>query len=164
MQLVGQGFYWTDLPVGRQLRTFGRTIAETDILNFVSVAGMLESLFVDAEYRAAHAAIPGRPAPAALVLALCEGLVLNATAQGTGLAFLGMELTVKAPVLQGDTIHVELEVIEQRAAAKLGRGLVRTRNSVVNQRGELVMVYTPLRLMAGPPAADPADRRPAQIS
>lgn len=155
MKLAGQGLYWTELPVGTQLRTYGRTITETDIINFVSVAGMLESLFVDAEYRAAHAAIPGRPAPAALVLALCEGLVLNATAQGTGLAFLGMDLTVKAPVSQGDTIHVELEVVEQRAASKLGRGLIRTRNHVLNQRGELVMIYTPLRLMAGPPASVP---------
>lgn len=154
MKFAGQGLYWTDLPVGTRMQTFGRTITETDIINFVSVAGMLESLFVDAEYRATHAAIPGRPAPAALVLSLCEGLVLNATAQGTGLAFLGMDLTVKGPVLQGDTIHVELEVIEQRAAAKHGRGLVRTRNHVLNQRGALVMIYTPLRLMAGPPAAD----------
>lgn len=150
MKLLGQGFYWTELPVGTRFKTFGRTITETDIVNFVSVAGMLESLFVDAEFRAGHSAIPGRPAPAALVLALCEGLVLNASAQGTGLAFLGMELTVKGPVLQGDTIHVEAEVTEQRAASKHGRGLVRTRNVVINQRGEEVMIYTPLRLMAGP--------------
>ncbi|TKT74803.1 MaoC/PaaZ C-terminal domain-containing protein [Aquamicrobium sp. LC103] len=153
MQLVGKGLYWTDLPIGAAFRTFGRTLTETDIVNFVSVAGMLESLFVDAEFRAAHSAIPGRPAPAALVLALAEGLVLNATAQGTGLAFLNMELTVERPVQQGDTIHVEITVVEQRAASKEGRGLVRTRNAVVNQRGETVMVYTPLRLMEGPPAA-----------
>lgn len=150
MKPVGQGFYWTDLPVGMQFRTFGRTITETDIVNFISVAGMLESLFVDETYRAAHSAIPGRPAPAALVYALCEGLVLNATGQGTGLAFLGMEMDVKGPVLQGDTIHVEAEVIESRAASKGGRGLVRTKNRVINQRGEEVMCYTPLRLMSGP--------------
>lgn len=153
MRLVGKGLDWTELSVGTALRTFGRTVTETDIVNFVSVAGMLESLFVDAEFRAAHSAIPGRPAPAALVLALAEGLVLNATAQGTGLAFLNMELTVERPVLQGDTIHVELTVTEQRAASKRGRGLVRTRNAVVNQRGETAMIYTPLRLMSGPDAA-----------
>lgn len=152
MQLVGQGRFWTELPVGTAFRTFGRTITETDIVNFVSVAGMLESLFLDAEYRAAHSAIKGRPAPAALVYALSEGLVLNATGQGTGLAFLGMEMDVKAPVVQGDTIHVEAVVTECRAASKGGRGLVRTKNSVVSQRGEVVMIYTPLRLMAGPEA------------
>lgn len=160
MKLLGEGFRWTDLHVGQQFRTFGRTITETDIVNFVSGAGMLEALFVDAEYRKKHSAIAGRPAPGALVLALSEGLVLNATAQGTGLAFLHMELNVEGPVLEGDTIHVEIEVTEVRPASKGGRGLVRTRNRVVNQRGETVMVYTPLRLMAGPAEHEGGEGRP----
>lgn len=154
MKLVGEGFRWNDLEVGQRFRTFGRTVTETDIVNFVNCVGMLESLFLDAEYRAAHSAIPGRPAPAALVFSMAEGLVLNATGQGTGLAFLNMELNVERPVLQGDTIHVEIEVIEARAASKGGRGLVRTRNRVVNQRGETTIVYTPLRLMEGRAAPD----------
>lgn len=149
MKLLGEGFHWNDLEVGQQFRTFGRTVSGTDIVNFISCAGMLESLFVDAEYRKQHSAIPGRPAPAALVYALAEGLTLNVTAQGTGLAFLHMELNVSGPVLEGDTIHVEIEVTEVRPASKGGRGLVRTRNSVINQRGETVLTYTPLRLMAG---------------
>ena len=153
MKLIGEGFHWDELKVGDSFRTFGRTITETDIVNFVSSVGMLESLFLDAEYRAAHAAIDGRPAPAALIYALAEGLVLNATAQGTGLAFLHMELNVEGPVMQGDTIHVEIEVTEVRPAKKNNRGLVRTRNRIVNQRGETVITYTPLRLMAGRPAA-----------
>jgi acyl dehydratase len=88
-------------------------------------------------------------APGALVYALAERLTMLGTLQGTGLAFLGMELDVKAPTFAGDTIHAEIEVIEQRAASKGGRGLVRTRNAVVNQEGETVLFYTPLRLMAG---------------
>ena len=152
MKLIGEGFHWDELTVGDSFRTFGRTITETDIVNFVSSVGMLESLFLDAEYRAAHAAIDGRPAPAALIYALAEGLVLNATAQGTGLAFLHMELNVEGPVMQGDTIHVEIEVTEVRPAKKNNRGLGRTRNRIVNQRGETVITYTPLRLMAGRPA------------
>lgn len=149
MKLLGEGFHWDELTVGDSFRTFGRTVTESDIVGFVSAVGMLESLFLDAEYRAAHSAIAGRPAPAALVYALAEGLTLNATAQGTGLAFLHMELNVEGPVMQGDTIHVEIEVIEVRAARKDNRGLVRTRNRIVNQRGECVITYTPLRLMAG---------------
>ena len=34
--------------------------------------------------------------------------------QGTGLAFLGMQLDIKGPTFAGDTIHVECEVIEAR--------------------------------------------------
>ena len=62
-----------------------------------------------------------------------------------------MELDVKAPTFAGDTIHCEIEVIEQRPTSKGNRGLVRTRNTVINQRGETVLVFTPLRMMAGKP-------------
>jgi acyl dehydratase len=56
-------------------------------------------------------------------------------------------LSVKRPTFVRDTIQVHCEVIEQLPASKPGRGLVRTRNSVLNQRGETVLVYDPLRLV-----------------
>jgi Acyl dehydratase len=43
-----------------------------------------------------------------------------------------LERNVEEPVLVGDTIHVEIEVIETRPASKKGRGLVRTKNQIVN--------------------------------
>lgn len=149
MKLLGHGMYWQDMKVGDEYKTYGRTITETDIVNFISCTGFLEVLFTDMEYVRKHSAIKGRVAPGALVYALAEGLSMMGTIQGTGLAFLGMELEVKGPTFAGDTIHVEIEVIEQRAASRGGRGLVRTRNTVINQKGETVLVFTPLRLMAG---------------
>lgn len=149
MKLLGHGMYWQDMPVGAKFKTYGRTITETDIVNFISCTGFLEVLFTDMEYVREHSTIKGRLAPGALVYALGEGLTMLGTIQGTGLAFLGMELDVKGPTFAGDTIHVQIEVIEQRPASKGGRGLVRTRNNIINQKGETVLVYTPLRLMAG---------------
>lgn len=149
MKLLGHGMYWQDMPVGAKFKTYGRTITETDIVNFISCTGFLEVLFTDMEYVREHSAIKGRLAPGALVYALGEGLAMLGTIQGTGLAFLHMEMDVKGPTFAGDTIHVEIEVIEQRPASKGGRGLVRTRNSIINQKGDTVLVYTPLRLMAG---------------
>jgi acyl dehydratase len=149
MKLLGHGMYWQDMPVGAKFKTYGRTITETDIVNFISCTGLLEVLFTDMEFVREHSAIKGRLAPGALIYALGEGLTMLGTIQGTGLAFLGMEMDVKGPTFAGDTIHVEIEVIEQRAASKGGRGLVRTRNSIINQKGETVLIYTPLRLMAG---------------
>ena len=149
MKLLGHGMYWQDMPVGARFKTYGRTITETDIVNFISCTGFLEVLFTDMEFVREHSAIKGRLAPGALVYALGEGLTMLGTIQGTGLAFLGMEMDVKGPTFAGDTIHVEIEVIEQRPASKGGRGLVRTRNSIINQKGETVLIYTPLRLMAG---------------
>lgn len=148
MKQLGQGFCWQDLQVGDRYRTFGRTITETDIITFVNCVGMHEPLFTDSEYRKSHSAMAGFAAPGSLVFCVCEGLVLAGTAHGTGLAFLHTELDIKGPVFAGDTVHVELEVTESRPTSK-GRGLVRSRNEVRNQRGEVVMTYNPLRLMRG---------------
>jgi acyl dehydratase len=67
--------------------------------------------------------------------------------QHTGFAFLNMELNVHAPTFAGDTIHVECEVIESRLTRRPGRGLVRTRNEIINQNRQKVISYTPLRML-----------------
>jgi acyl dehydratase len=132
MKLLGQGLYWDELKVGDQFKTFGRTITEADIISFINCTGFLEVLFTDAEFREKHSAIAGRVAPAALVYCMAEGLLMVGLIQGTGLAFLN-----------------EVTVTEIRPTSKGGRGLVRTSNAIKNQRGETVIVYTPLRLLKG---------------
>jgi acyl dehydratase len=147
---LGQGKYWDELKVGDRFKSWGRTITDADIVNFVNATGMLEVLFTDAEFRAKSSAIPGRVAPAALIYSVAEGMLFVTLIQGTGLAFLNAEIDVKGPVVAGDTVHVEVEVTDVRPTRKNdGRGLVRTRNEVINQRGEVVLVYTPLRLVKG---------------
>jgi acyl dehydratase len=89
-----------------------------------------------------------RLAPAALVYAFAEGLLVQSTMQHTGFAFLNMELNVENPVFAGDTIHVECEVVEaRRSKSRPDRGLVRTRIRVVKQDGAVVLTYTPLRMV-----------------
>ena len=149
MKPLRQRMYWHDMKVGNRYRTFGRTITEPDIVSFIGVTGMLELLFTNEVYRQTSSRIKGRLAPGALVFSIAEGLVIAGTIQGTGLAFLGMQLDIKKPTFAGDTIHVDIEVTESRETSKGGSGLVRTTNSIVNQRGETVMVYTPLRMMKG---------------
>jgi acyl dehydratase len=149
MKLLGQGLYWDELKVGDQFKTYGRTITETDIINFINCTGFLEVLFTDATFREQHSAIKGRVAPAALIYSVAEGLLMTGLIQGVGLAFLNMELDVKGPVIAGDTVHVEVTVSEIRPTAKGGRGLVRTENEIKNQRGETVITYNPLRLVKG---------------
>jgi acyl dehydratase len=148
METVGIGLHFEDVPVGRQFKTIGRTVTETDIVNFVNCTGMVEVLFTNIEFLKNESDIKGRLAPAALVYALSEGLLVQATMQHTGYAFLNMQLDVKSPVFANDTIHVECEVIEARLSqSKPGRGLVRTRNRVIKQDGTLVLEYTPLRMI-----------------
>ena len=153
MKPLGHGLYWQDIKIGDRFRTFGRTITETDIVNFISCTGMLEVLFTNEVYRQTESAIKGRLVPGALVFSIAEGLTIVGTIQGTGLAFLGMDLEIKGPTLAGDTIHVDIEITELRPTAKGGRAIVRTRNIVTNQKESVVMVYNPLRMMKGRPDA-----------
>ena len=62
---LGQGYYWQDIHAGQCFRTIRRTVTETDLVNFISVTGMLEAIFIDAEFEGA--AMRGRAVPAALV-------------------------------------------------------------------------------------------------
>src|SRR3546814_6499215 len=79
-----------------------RTITETDLINFISATGMLEAIFIDAEFEGA--AIDGRPVPAALTQCMIEGLLFQTMIQGTGLALLEMTLKALKPVRIGDTV------------------------------------------------------------
>ncbi|HEY9530145.1 MAG TPA: acyl dehydratase [Burkholderiales bacterium] len=144
MEVVGRGFTFEDLSPGFKFRTHRRTIAEADLAAFINLTWLTEELFAVADE--AGRAIQGRPVPGALVYSFAEGLLLP-TMQDTGLAFLNCTLDVKAPTVVGDTIHVECEVIEHRLASKGDRGLVRFANKVLNQRGEPVLEYNPLRLL-----------------
>ena len=148
METVGLGLYFEDLPVGRRFKTIGRSVTEADITNFVNCTGMVEVLFTNLEFLAHESDVKGRLAPAALVYALAEGLLVQATMQHTGLAFLHMELNVENPVFAGDTIHAECEIVEaRRSRSRPGRGLVRTRVKVVKEDGAVALTYTPLRLV-----------------
>ena len=144
MIVVGRGFCFEDLKVVFRFRTHRRSIAEADLAAFVNLTWLTEELFTVEDDSAR--AIKGRAVPGALVYAFAEGLLLP-TMQDTGLAFLNATLDVKGPTLVGDTIHVEAEVTEHRLASKGDRGLVRFANKVVNQRGETVLEYNPLRLL-----------------
>jgi acyl dehydratase len=148
METVGLGLHFEELPIGRSFRTLGRTITEPDIVGFIGVTGMTEVLFTDLQYLKDEAGYPGRLVPGALVFCFAEGLLMQATIQKTGLAFLGMDFEVRAPTFAGDTIHVECEVVESRASAsRPDRGVVRTHNRVLTHDGRLVLEYRPARMI-----------------
>jgi len=142
--VVGRGFAFDDLKVGFRFRTHRRTLAESDLASFINLTWLTEELFAVEDD--SQRAIKGRPVPGALVYSFAEGLLLP-TMQDTGLAFLNATIDIKGPTSVGDTIHVESEVTEARLTSKGDRGLVRFANRVVNQRGETVLEYNPLRML-----------------
>ena len=146
MEIRGLGKGWDEYRLGESWRTVGRTVTEADLVAFLRITGMEEATFTDHEFRRKHAAIDRQFVPGALVYTFVEGICLRGF-EGAGLVFLNMELDIKAPCFVGDTIHGEIEVTELRKTSKGDRGLMRTRITVKNQDGAVLLVYTPLRLV-----------------
>ena len=143
-----QGLNFEEHAIGAVYRTLGRTVSETDIVNFVNLCGFNEPLFYDMEYVKRESVFGRRAAPGALTFALSEGLVMQTgLIHGTGMAWLGGELKVVAPVLEGDTIRVEVEVSDKRETKKTDRGIVTYKHRVLNQRDEVVLEATIQRMI-----------------
>jgi len=138
--MIGEGLTYEQHAIGATYRTLNRTVSETDIVSFVNLCGFTEPLFMDMEYIARQSLFKRRAAPGALTFAFSEGLIMQTgLIHGTGMAYLGGELRVVAPVLEGDTLTVHVEVVDKRETKKADRGIVTYRHRVLNQRGELVL-------------------------
>lgn len=149
METLGVGLYLEDLEKGKRFKTFGRTVTETDLINFVNATGMTEVLFINTEFLKTGSEIGRRFAPGALTFSFAEGMLAVYSSQMTGQAFLGMELSIKGPTYIGDTVHVETEIIDsRRSVSKPYVGIVKSVNNVVNQRGEIVMTYQATRMIS----------------
>ena len=143
-----QPLYFEDYTPDLQFRTRRRTVTETDLVQFVGVSGMFESLFVDREYIDAHPTYTGRLIPGALTYAISEGLVIQeGILHDRGIAFVGLELRAEAPVYVGDTLCVEVSTAETRETRKPDRGIVVTDHRVLNQRDESVMTLRVTRMI-----------------
>jgi acyl dehydratase len=138
--VFSKGLTFEETTIGTTFRTLARTVSETDIVTFVNLCGFTEPLFMDMDYVARESVFGRRAAPGALTFALAEGLIMQTGAiHGTGMAFLGGDLRIGGPVLEGDTINVEVEVVDKRETKKPDRGIVTYQHRVRNQRGELVL-------------------------
>jgi acyl dehydratase len=132
--------YWEDLPVGTRYTTSSRTITEGDVAAFAALTGDFNRLHVDAEY--AKASIYGqRIAHGMLVASFMAGLtsrsIPNQLMEGALFGVLQNTLKFPKPTFIGDTIRVEIEVVEQRPTSRPDRGLIGFLRKAINQRNEV---------------------------
>ena len=129
--------YYEDIEVGEEYESPGRTVTETDIVQFAGLSGDYNVLHTDAEFM--KTSIFGeRIAHGLLVLAIQSGLFSRAASAYATLAFTGLRWKFKGPVKIGDTVRLRARVSAKRDDGKPDRGLVTVERSVVNQRGEVV--------------------------
>jgi acyl dehydratase len=150
-----KGILFEGFHPGDRFITGRRTITEHDILQFVTLVGLTEPLFLDLEYIKNESLFGERIAPGSLTFGMAEGLtVQTGIIHGTGLAFAGLDrMRLFGPVKVGDTIEVAIEVLDTKAVPQRGGGIVRYRHWVKNQRGETIMEYDVARLIRGTDAA-----------
>src|ERR687898_875428 len=122
---------------GDRYKTGRRTITEHDILQFVALVGLTEPLFLDMEYIRNESLYGDRIAPGSLTFGMAEGLTVQAgLIHGTGMAFAGLDkMRLPGPVKVGDTIQVEIEVLDTKPVPPRGGGVFCYRPWVKKQRG-----------------------------
>lgn len=122
---------YESLEIGQQAR-FERRVEERDVQLFAAVSGDCNPVHLDADFaattmfkeRIAHGMFSGALISAAIA---CE-------LPGPGTIYLGQSLKFSRPVKLGDTLTVELEVLE-----KLPKFRVRLATRVFNQNREQVV-------------------------
>jgi acyl dehydratase len=125
----------------------GRTITESDVVNFAGLSGDFVELHVNEEY-AKRGPFGRRIAHGALIFSISTGLMMQMTGELEAIvAFYGVDrLRFVAPVFIGDTVRLSRRVVEKQL--KNGeRGVVAFENTVLNQDDKPVIVYTALLMV-----------------
>jgi len=133
-----RGLYFEEFEVGATMRTRGRTITETDLVQFAALTGDYNPMHTDAEY--SRGAFMGqRVAHGMLTISYAVGQAYQlGILERTVLGFRGLEMKFSSPVYIGDTIHAELTVAETKAARRLGGGVVALDIRILKQDGTVV--------------------------
>lgn len=135
-----RGLYFEEFEVGQRMSTVGRTITEADIVNFAGVSGDFNSIHTDIAYSEASF-FEQRVAHGLLVLAVASGLAMRSgLMEGTVIAWRDIhDWRFSQPVFIGDTVRVELEVVETKPMPRLGGGQVNLRVKILNQEDKITM-------------------------
>ncbi len=133
-----QGLWFEDFQAGFSGRSPARTITDHDIQAFAGLSGDYNPLHTDDGY-AATTPYGQRIAHGVLGLSIATGLAARMNIiDGTTLAFLGLDWKFRKAVVPGDTVYLEIDVVETKLARALGGGLVTFMIKLHNQHGDVV--------------------------
>lgn len=139
--------YFDEIHVDDSMVTRGRTITESDIVQWCALTGDWYVLHTDAHY-AAQTGFGQRIAPGLLVLAYAAGLGVPPDAPAIIANYGTDNLRFTAPTYIGDTLHLEARVISREIKRERRDGVVRLAWNMVNQNGIMVMASDLQILMA----------------
>src|SRR4051812_23116457 len=148
MSFTAQHLFYDDVEIGQEWESLGRTVTETDIVNFAGLSGDFNPIHVDHEFARATP-FRGPIAHGALVFSIGSGLGVHAPLMRT-LAVLELrEWHFRGPVVIGDTIRARSWVLAKEARGRGRRGVVTWGRQIVNQEGKVVQEGVNLTLIEG---------------
>jgi len=147
-----RGMYFEEFEVGQRLISRARTITEGDVYNFAGLSGDFNQIHTDAEF-SKTTPFGQRVAHGLLGLSIATGLAMRTgVLDGTVLAFREInEWKFIKPVFMGDTVHVEMEIIETKAIPRIMGGSIVITMDLKNQRQETAMKGNITLLVASQP-------------
>lgn len=148
MSFTAAHLYFDDVQVGQEWESGGRTITESDIVNFAGLSGDFNPIHMDHEF--CKKTVFRRPiAHGMLVMSIGSGLGLTAPPMRT-LAFMAIkEWRFLDPVFIGDTIHVKAKVLEKEERARGRRGVITWQRQAINQDNKVVGEGITITLVEG---------------
>ncbi|RXK49394.1 MaoC/PaaZ C-terminal domain-containing protein [Halorientalis pallida] len=143
--------YFETVEIGEQRETQARTVTEADVVNFAGVSGDFNHLHTDAETMG-ESQFGERIAHGMLVFSMATGLLWQSRSEqerDAVVAFYGIdEVRFVGPTFIGDTIHVEIEVLDkQERDHPVATGVVRYDIDVVTQDDDTVLSCEMLSLV-----------------
>jgi len=135
-----RGKYFKEFEVGMNFISPGRTVTESDVVNFAGLSGDYTQIHTDVEF-SKSTPVGQRVAHGLLGLSIASGLaVRTGVLEGTVIAFREInEWKFIKPIFIGDTVRVSLSVLETKELRRIGGGAVNIELRLLNQNDDTVM-------------------------
>ena len=129
--------YFDDFTVGEVRTTAGRTVTESDVVQFAGLTGDYNPIHTDEQYAQATP-FKGRIAHGLLALSFAAGLVnrLGFT-EGSVIAFIGLKWKYTKEVRINNTIYAKIKTLRKKSADEKS-GLIVFDVEILNQDDEIV--------------------------
>ena len=159
MSFTNEHLYFDDVEVNQEWVTAGRTITQTDVVNFAGVSGDFNPIHMDHQF-AATTPFKQPIAHGLAVLSIASGLGVHVPLMRTLAVIQIKDWHFKEPVFFGDTIKVHCKVLEKQVKSRGRRGVISWERKIINQHGKIVQEGITLTLVEGrglkPNSADPS--------
>lgn len=135
-----RGLYYDEIETGTTYRHApGRTVTESDNVNFTTLTMNTQSLHLDAHWSAQQEF--GQPLVNSMfTLSTIVGASVSQLTQGTIVANLGFEkVNFPQPLYHGDTLYTETQILAKRlSSSRPGQGIIKFQHIGRNQHGDIV--------------------------